>query len=152
MATVIDSKQEMLDGIDVVGKSLADNARNMSNQQIQAEMLALAKAAQTPEYTIDQFGNTVFFTGKGKHKKLDVAVGYLYNVDTAKNFINNATEYLNALRRRKINYYTATVAGSTYVPIIKLLARKFPMKLVKSRSDDVYAMTIKLDGENNNGD
>ena len=144
MTTVIDSKQKMLEGIDVVGKSLTDNDRGLSKQNVQAEMLALAEAAKTSEYTIDQFGNTVFFTGKGKHKKLNVAVGYLYNVDTAKNFINNATEYLNTLRRRKMDYYTATVAGDTYIPIIKLLARKFPTKLVKAKNKDVYGLTIKL--------
>jgi hypothetical protein len=90
----------------------------------EAVFLGLAQEMSMPRVHKTQVGNTVFLAHKGKGANKRKMVGRAFNVDTARNYINNYVEYLKLLQREGITHYSVDFDGEALVPVAKAIGRR----------------------------
>ena len=60
-------------------------------------MAVIAREGSMPSADTVQFGNTVFLAHRGKGDNYSKMVGRAFNIDTARNFIENVLQYLDLI-------------------------------------------------------
>jgi len=122
MPDVVDSKQEPLPAPTIV--SMAVEQLDLNGDTPEAVFLGLAQEMSMPRVHKAQVGNTVFLAHKGKGANKRKMVGRAFNVDTARNYINNYVEYLKLLQREGITHYSVDFDGEALVPVAKAIGRR----------------------------
>ena len=122
MATVVDSTQEPLPAPSVL--SIAATELDLGGVTVEAAMLGLAHEMSLPDVDLVQVGNTVFVGHRGKKGQKAKMVGRAFNVDTARNFVNNYIKYLTTLRDKGITHYSIDFDGEELVPIAKAVGKR----------------------------
>ena len=122
MATVVDSTQEPLPAPSVLSMAAAE--LDLKGITVEAAMLGLAHEMSLPDVDLVQVGNTVFIGHKGKGEAKNKMVGRAFNVDTARNFVNNYVKYLTVLQGKGITHYSIDFKGEELVPIAKAVGKR----------------------------
>lgn len=122
MPDVVDSKQEPLPAPTVI--SMAVEQLDLGGITPQAALVGLAKEMSMPDVDQTQVGNTVFLGHKGKGANKRKMVGRAFNVDTARNYIDNYVKYLGLLQQKGITHYSIDFSGEALVPVAKAIGKK----------------------------
>jgi hypothetical protein len=122
VATVVDSTQEPLPAPSVL--SIAATELDLGGVTVEAAMLGLAHEMSLPDVDLVQVGNTVFVGHRGKKGQKTKMVGRAFNVDTARNFVNNYVKYLTVLQGKGITHYSIDFNGEELVPIAKAVGKR----------------------------
>ena len=77
-----------------------------------------------PDVDQTQVGNTVFLGHKGKGANKRKMVGRAFNVDTARNYIDNYVKYLGLLQQKGITHYSIDFKGEALVPVAKAIGKR----------------------------
>ena len=145
---VIDSKEELVPEARIVVLSVDQ----LNTKYPLAVALALiAKEGSMPSADTKQFGNTVFLTHRGVGENQNKTVGRAFNIDTARNYINNVLVYLEYLRVGGITHYTTMFSGSEVFKLIKIIERTLEnstdtVVFIKeaTKSDSEYMAFVKF--------
>ena len=119
---VVDSTQEPLPAPSVLSMAAAE--LDLKGITVEAALLGLAHEVSLPDVDLVQVGNTVFIGHKGKGEAKNKMVGRAFNVDTARNFVNNYVKYLTTLRAKGITHYSIDFDGGELVPVAKAIGKK----------------------------
>ena len=122
MADVVDSKQEPLSAPAIL--TMVAGQLDLGGVTKEAALLGLAHEVAMPNVDQVQVGNTVFIGHRGKGDKKTKMVGRAFNVDTARNYIDNYVKYLNVLRRKGITHYSVDFNGEGLVPVARAVGKK----------------------------
>ena len=122
MATVVDSTQEPLPAPSVLSMAAAE--LDLKGITVEAAMVGLAHEMSLPDVDLVQVGNTVFVGHRGKKGQKAKMVGRAFNVDTARNFVNNYVKYLTVLQGKGITHYSIDFDGEELVPIAKAVGKR----------------------------
>ena len=117
---VIDSKQEIVPESRIVVLSV-DQVN--TKYPLATALAIIAKEGSMPSADTKQFGNTVFLSHRGKGQNQNKMVGRAFNIDIARNYINNTLMYLEYLRVRGITHYTTMFSGSEVLKLVKIIER-----------------------------
>ena len=115
----VNSNSEVLNTSEVIAMSLEQ--LNSKKYTLDAAFKIIAKEAETAD--IVQFGNTVFLANEGKNGSKNKLVGRAFNVDTARNFIDNCLDYMEFLGEKGITHYTTIFEGSEVLKLMQFLQR-----------------------------
>ena len=122
MATVVDSAEKKLSPPEIMTTAAAE--LDLGGVTLEAAMIGLAHEVSLPDVDLVQVGNTVFVGHRGKEGQKTKMVGRAFNVDTARNFINNYVEYLPTLRDKGITHYSIDFDGEELVPVAKAVGKR----------------------------
>jgi len=117
---VIDSKEELVPEARIVVLSV-DQVN--TKYPLAVALALIAKEGSMPSADTKQFGNTVFLTHRGVGENQNKTVGRAFNIDTARNYINNVLVYLEYLRVGGITHYTTMFSGSEVLKLVKIIER-----------------------------
>lgn len=143
----VDSKEKQLSIPEIVSQVAATQSK--SGLPIQTILMAFVREGSMPDTEVKQYGNTVFITHFSKDK--DLAVGRALNMDTAKNFVFNGTEYLRDLVRGGTRKFVAQFEQKSFATAFTILKRTpitTDMKMwVVDTPKGKTQVRIALDGE-----
>jgi hypothetical protein len=125
MVEVVDSKEKPLPAPAIISMAAKEENLTTSGKKITpaAALAGITKELTMPSVDVAQVGNTVFVAHKGKDKnKLH---GRLFNVDTARNLVNNTVKYFNILQQKGITHYSADFKAGTLEPVAKAVGKVF---------------------------
>ena len=147
MENVVDSKQEPLPAPTIL--TMVAGQLNLGGNTPEAALLGLAKEVSMPNVDQTQVGNTVFVGHRGKGPNKNKMVGRAFNVDTARNYIDNYVKYLKVLQQKGITHYSIDFDGEALVPIAKAVGKKLQgtgigAYLAKARDADTYRVFFKF--------
>jgi hypothetical protein len=117
---VIDSKEEIVPESRIVVLSV-DQVN--TKYPLATALAIIAKEGSMPSADTKQFGNTVFLSHRGVGENQNKMVGRAFNIDIARNYINNTLMYLEYLRVRGITHYTTMFNGSEVLKLVKIIER-----------------------------
>lgn len=144
---LVNSKERELSIPEIVSQAAATQSK--SELPIQTILVAFVKEASMPDTEVKQYGNTVFITHFSKDK--DLAVGRALNMDIAKNFVYNGTEYLRDLVRGGTTKFVAQFDQKSFATAFTILKRTpvtTDMKMwVVDTPKGKTQVRIALDGE-----
>ena len=112
MATVIDSKITPLPAPTIIMTAISELP--LYNVPPAAAMAAIAAEINMPNTDLFQVGNTLFIGHRGTDENKEILYGRAFNIDTARNFINNGLTYLAHLQKIGIKQYVTDYEGDTY--------------------------------------
>jgi len=145
---VIDSKEELVPEARIVVLSV-DQVN--TKYPLAVALALIAKEGSMPSADTKQFGNTVFLTHRGVGENQNKTVGRAFNIDTARNYINNVLVYLEYLRVGGITHYTTMFSGSEVFKLIKIIERTLEnstdtVVFIKeaTKSDSEYMAFVKF--------
>ena len=124
MATVVDSTQEPLPAPSVLSMAAAE--LDLKGITVEAAMVGLAHEMSLPDVDLVQVGNTVFVGHRGKGKSKNKMAGRVFNVDTARNLVNNCVKYLSVLQEKGVTHYSVDFEGRGLVPVAKAVGKLLP--------------------------
>ena len=127
MVEVVNSKEKPLPAPTIISMTAGqkDLATSSGKKITPAAALAgVTKELTLPSADVAQVGNTVFLAHKGKDEN-KLYHGRLFNVDTARNLVNNVVKYFKILQRKGITHYSADFKGGTLEPVAKAVGRAF---------------------------
>ena len=114
-------------------------------------MAVIAREGSMSSADTVQFGNTVFLAHRGKGDNYNKMVGRAFNIDTARNFIENVLQYLEYLRQKNITHYTVLFSGELILKLVKILENVIntnsdSVAFIRNREtgDDEYAGFVKF--------
>ena len=116
----VDSNERQMSIPEIVTNVAATQGK--SGLPIQTILMAFVREGSMPNTEVKQYGNTVFITHFSKDK--DLAVGRALNMDTAKNFVFNGTEYLRDLVRGGTRKFIAQFEQRSYATAFAALKRR----------------------------
>jgi len=119
---VVDSKQEPLSAPSVLSMAVAE--LDLGGVTVEAAMLGLAHEISMPNVDQVQVGNTVFLGHRGKKANKNKMVGRAFNVDTARNYIDNYVKYLKVLQQKGVTHYSIDFDGEALVRVAKAIGKK----------------------------
>jgi hypothetical protein len=122
METVVDSKQKPLPGPTVI--IMAAQQLDLGGVPIFAAIASVAEELNSKNVDTAQVGNTVFVAHRGKGKNKNKMAGRSFNVDTAKNFVNNYVKYLSVLRNKGVTHYSVDFDGQALLSVVKAAAKR----------------------------
>ena len=131
MENVVDSKQEPLPAPTIL--TMVAGQLNLGGNTPEAALLGLAKEVSMPNVDQTQVGNTVFVGHRGKGPNENKMVGRAFNVDTARNYIDNYVKYLKVLQQKGITHYSIDFDGEALVPMAKAVGKKLRGTGVQAR-------------------
>lgn len=130
MENVVDSKQEPLPAPTIL--TMVVKQLDLGDTP-EATLLGLAKEISMPNVDQTQVGNTVFLGHRGKGPNKNKMVGRAFNVDTARNYIDNYVKYLKVLQQKGITHYSIDFDGEALVPMAKAVGKKLRGTGVQAR-------------------
>ena len=143
----VDSNERQMSIPEIVTNVAATQGK--SGLPIQTILMAFVREGSMPDTEVKQYGNTVFITHFSKDK--DLAVGRALNMDTAKNFVFNGTEYLRDLVRGGTRKFVAQFEQKSFATAFTILKRTpvtTDMKMwVVDTPKGKTQVRIALDGE-----
>ena len=119
---VVDSTQEPLPAPSVLSMAAAE--LDLKGITVEAALMGLVHEVSLPDVDLVQVGNTVFIGHKGKGEAKNKMVGRAFNVDTARNFVNNYVKYLKVLQQKGVTHYSIDFDGGALVPVAKAIGKK----------------------------
>ena len=125
MVEVVDSKEKPLPAPTIISMTAGQEDLTRSGKKItpEAALAGVTKELTLPSVDVAQVGNTVFIAHKGEDKnKLH---GRLFNVDTARNLVNNVVKYFKILQQKGVTHYSADFKGGTLEPVAKAVGQAF---------------------------
>ena len=125
MVEVVDSKEKPLPAPAIISMAAKEENLTTSGKKITpaAALAGITKELTMPSVDVAQVGNTVFVAHKGEDKnKLHCR---LFNVDTARNLVNNTVKYFNILQQKGITHYSADFKAGTLEPVAKAVGKVF---------------------------
>ena len=125
MVEVVDSKEKPLPAPTIISMTAGQEDLTRSGKKItpEAALAGVTKELTLPSVDVAQVGNTVFIAHKGEDKnKLH---GRLFNVDTARNLVNNVIKYFKILQQKGVTHYSADFKGGTLEPVAKAVGQTF---------------------------
>jgi hypothetical protein len=122
MENVVDSKQKPLPAPTII--TMVAGQLDLGGVPIQAALVGVAHEISMPDVDLVQVGNTVFVGHKGKGANKNKMVGRAFNVDTARNYIENYTKYLKLLEDKGVTHYAIDFDGEALVPVAKAIGKK----------------------------
>ena len=122
MANVVDSKQEPLSAPAIL--TMAAGQLDLGGVTKEAALLGLAREVAMPDVDQVQVGNTVFLGHRGKKTNKNKMVGRAFNVDTARNYIDNYVKYLKVLQQKGVTHYSIDFDGEELVPVAKAIGKR----------------------------
>jgi len=122
VATVVDSAEKELSPPEIMTTAAAE--LDLKGVTVEAAMIGLAHEVSLPDVDLTQVGNTVFVGHRGKKEQKTKMVGRAFNVDTARNFVNNYVEYLTELQNKGITHYSIDFDGEGLVPVAKAVGKR----------------------------
>ena len=147
MENVVDSKQEPLPAPTIL--TMVAGQLNLGGNTPEAALLGLAKEVSMPNVDQTQVGNTVFVGHRGKGPNENKMVGRAFNVDTARNYIDNYVKYLKVLQQKGITHYSIDFDGEDLVPVAKAVGKRLPElgmsgSMAKAKDDTGYRVYFLL--------
>lgn len=124
---IINSKSKQLSKSDVIMQALTDDARAgrlPDGAPLQAVILAIVQEMAMPNTETVQFGNTVFISHFSEDGQ-EVAMRAL-NLDTATNYVQNALQYGDWLRERKVKQFTTDFKDNAIRQLLLTVFKKAP--------------------------
>lgn len=117
---VIDSKKKLLDGPEIVTRVAYE--MDLGGMDPKIALIALAKEMTMESADPKQFGNTVFL---GHYTKDKTGV-YMrsFNMDTAKNFVDNGEKYIKYLMDRGVDKMYTEFFGRELLHVFKLFSKR----------------------------
>ena len=149
MQTVVDSKEKLLPGPEIIGISVTDlNPR----EEVAPLLIAIAQETTRPSADLVQIGNTVFLGHRGKGKNRDKMFGRAFNVDTGRNFIVNGFKYFTYLQKNGVTYYTTEFRTPIYLNAFKIFKRRFDKldtktAIGKYKNSNRYVVVVSIGKE-----
>lgn len=110
---LIDSKKKKLEGPSIIAEAVKQG--NTAGYPPATALAAVAKETQIAGAVVKQFGNTVFLSHRGKGDNRNKMIGRAFNVDTGKNFITNALDFISYLQKEGITHYTTWFTGADFL-------------------------------------
>lgn len=121
MQNVVNSKEKLLNGPEIIAMSATETAPNEDRTVL---LGAIAAETTRPSADLVQIGNTVFLGHRGKGKNKRKMVGRAFNVDTGRNFIVNGFKYFTYLQKNGITHYTTEFDTPVYLNAFKIFKRR----------------------------
>tara|TARA_R100001594_G_C3907914_1_gene232553 strand:+ start:87 stop:560 length:474 start_codon:yes stop_codon:yes gene_type:complete len=127
MVEVVNSKEKPLPAPAIISMALEQQDAISGESEITpaATLAGITKELTMPSVDVAQVGNTVFVAHKGKDKNKHKLHGRLFNVDTARNLVNNTVKYFNVLQQKGITHYSAVFRAGTLEPVAKAVGQTF---------------------------
>ena len=147
MKNVVDSKQEPLPAPTIL--TMVAGQLDLEGVSKEAALLGLAKEISMPNVDQTQVGNTVFVGHRGKGPNKNKMVGRAFNVDTARNYVDNYVKYLKVLQRKGITHYSIDFDGKALVPVAKAVGKRLQgtgvaAYMAKFTDKDTYRVFFKF--------
>tara|TARA_R100000656_G_scaffold60980_1_gene47185 strand:+ start:479 stop:955 length:477 start_codon:yes stop_codon:yes gene_type:complete len=127
----VNSKDKKLESGEIIVMALHQIGTGDMPMATALAIIAREGTLETADTT--QIGNTVFLAHRGTGDNKNKMVGRAFNVDTARNYINNCLSYIEYLRKKGITHYSVSFEGSE---ILKLI--QFMQKVVKDIDTNIY--------------
>tara|TARA_R110000822_G_scaffold35528_3_gene100109 strand:+ start:2499 stop:2963 length:465 start_codon:yes stop_codon:yes gene_type:complete len=142
----IDSKTKKLDGPVIIAEAVKQG--NTAGHPPATALAAVAAETQLDDALLKQFGNTVFLSHRGKEKNRNKMIGRAFNVDTGKNFITNALDFISYLQEQGITHYTTWFVGADFLNAFRFfqrMTRKKDTQIgIAERDEGGYIVYIKI--------
>jgi len=122
MENVVDSKQEPLPAPTIL--TMVAGQLDLGGVSEQAALVGLAHEISMPDVDLVQVGNTVFVGHRGVGANKNKVVGRAFNVDTARNYVENYVKYLKLVEDKGVTHYSIDFEGEALVPIAKAIGKK----------------------------
>ena len=122
MENVVDSKQEPLPAPTIL--TMVAGQLDLGGVSEQAALAGLAHEISMPDVDLVQVGNTVFVGHRGVGANKNKVVGRAFNVDTARNYVENYVKYLKLVEDKGVTHYSIDFEGEALVPIAKAIRKK----------------------------
>jgi hypothetical protein len=140
---VVDSRKEMLPPPKII--AIGVQQQNHSDVPYAKVMAMVAADMAMEDADMAQIGNTVFIG----HIKEGKMMGRAFNVDTARNFVQNILKYHAHLRRRNVEWYVTSFTGDKYIPVFKMVERSIQgtdtqMQLGRNKNTGDHVVVFKL--------
>ena len=122
---VVNSDKEELPPASIIAIYVdGTDKRGRSTHEI---LMMIAKEGSLENSDMIQFGNTVFLghTGTTSTTKM---IGRALNVDTARNFVANALEYIRYLQDKGITHYATQISDDKLLGVFKIVKKKLEAK------------------------
>ena len=117
----INSKTKKLEAQDIILMALDQIGTGDMNMATALATIAKEGTLKTADTT--QIGNTVFLANRGVKANKNKVVGRAFNVDTARNYINNCLDYIEYLRKKNVTHYSVMFEGSEILKLIQFMKR-----------------------------
>lgn len=127
----VNSKTRKLETPDIILMAL--DQLGTGDMDIATALATIAREGTLKTADTTQIGNTVFLANRGVKANKNKVVGRAFNVDTARNYINNCLDYIEYLRKKKVTHYAVMFEGSE---ILKLI--QFMKKIMKDVDTNIY--------------
>jgi ribonuclease D len=130
MNKAIDSRKEQLQIYQIIQHALEDESDpQIKKYGIKAMYPAVLAEMTQPNTVVKQFGNSVFILHKGDDDK---AFFRAFNSDTARNYIDNASQFLQyAHDEEGLKYLVTQFEGEELSKLIKSTEKFLPTDLMK---------------------
>jgi hypothetical protein len=122
MENVVDSKQEPLPAPTIL--TMVVGQLDLDGISKEAALAGLAHEVSMPNVDLVQVGNTVFVGHSGVGVNKNKVVGRAFNVDTARNYIENYVKYLKLVEDKGVTHYSVDFDGEALVPVAKAIGKK----------------------------
>lgn len=119
---LVDSKKKLLSGPEIIARRAEIHASKVG-KPVHYVLARIAAELTLPNTDTAQVGNTVFIGQRAKGENRDKMVGRALNLDTGKNFMENAIKYFEVLQRKGITAYMAYFTGKEYINGFKTFQR-----------------------------
>ena len=128
---VVNSKTRELKTPDIILMAL--DQLGTGDMNIATALATIAREGTLKTADTTQIGNTVFLANRGVKANKNKVVGRAFNVDTARNYINNCLDYIEYLRKKEVTHYTVMFEGSEVLKLIQ-----FMKKIMEDIDTNIY--------------
>jgi hypothetical protein len=147
----VDSNKQKLTTPEIVVESVKqlNNLQDEVDLPLETALLAIAEEGSMESADTVQIGNTVFLAHSGKGENKNKMWGRAFNIDTGRNFISNAMEYLRYLQNKNVTHYTTEFETDTLVPAMQMIQKRLKKTsdsamYIGVTEDDEYIVYVKL--------
>lgn len=144
---ITNSKDKTLPIPEIMVGALNDMKRagQLKDYPFEAVLLGTVQEGSMPNTTVEQIGNTVFITHYSDDQK-EVAMRAL-NVDTARNYLDNAVEYIKRLSDSGVERMTSDFDDKRILQLFNSIARRpefahWGMKVYNKRGGGMRAFVV----------
>lgn len=144
---IISSSTKRLPTSDVIANAVVDLAKKdlLKGVPVEAALMSIIQEGALPYTEVQQIGNTVFI-GHFDEAREEVAMR-AFNVDTARNFVENGAAYVRELAASGVKRMTSDFTEHQILQLFKAIARRpefaeWGMKIFKLRSGGMRAYVL----------
>tara|TARA_R110002020_G_scaffold102599_1_gene240762 strand:- start:3910 stop:4335 length:426 start_codon:yes stop_codon:yes gene_type:complete len=138
---------EQMDIPSVLVKGIENMGMPIGSPEAIEAMQNVAKAGNSKDTVLDQFGNTIFITSMKTNKnKIRIALTSMYNADTPRNMVRNVLEYLKTLKKRRVGLLFFTMDDENLMPLMRVIGKIYPIQIKKDPNTGSLSAQMKLLG------